>query len=76
MAIAALALYGRRPVLKYLVTAGDPALFDSHSSQPVPEKAEPIPPDAEFDPELSAWAQKQNIALDQFMRVVLKTIHG
>ena len=46
------------------------ARLESHSFSAVPEKAERIPPDAEFDREFSAWAQERNIDIEDFERVV------
>jgi hypothetical protein len=42
----------------------------------VPEKAERIPADTEFDRELSEWAQERNIDLEDFLPDVFKNIQG
>lgn len=51
-------------------------LLESHSFQPVPEKAEPIPLTADFDREFAAWAKELNIDPEEFMREARKTNQG
>ncbi|RJO62392.1 MAG: hypothetical protein C4542_04000 [Dehalococcoidia bacterium] len=79
-AVRALDMHGQRVIytwlLERLLKLKSEGLLESHSSRPLPEKAERIPRDAGFERELSAWAKKQNIDLDEFMHDALKTIQG
>ena len=51
-------------------------LLESHSFQPVPEKAEPISLTADFDREFAAWAEERNIGNDEIMREARETNQG
>ncbi len=72
--VFALDLHGQRLVFaqlfKHLVKIERAAQLESHSFRPVPEKAERIPPEDDFDREFAAWAKERNIDNEDFRRVV------
>jgi hypothetical protein len=75
-AVAGLDTYGQRVIytwlLEHLLKLKSDGLLESHSFPPVPEKAEPIPPQDNLYDELRACIEKQNINFDDFMNEAIK----